>query len=218
MPLPATQCLYMPQVDPHRAMDAHEPSGPPTGSQSREDTGQRLAQHVAAAGGVHHDIGAVSLNPADIAQLDGSAAETPTKQDTLTPRVAQDAPHPVQRPVETSLCYRFDEVVTGRHVERPCRVLRMRCHEHHVPDELSNRRVDLEAIEMGHLNVEKYHRRPQRAHILRHSASIRALSNDFEVGGRVQELAQPLPREGFVIDEEYAMARQLHVTAPTWAR
>jgi hypothetical protein len=92
-------------------------------------------------------------------------------------------------------------------------MLGVRGHEHDVPDERLDGLPHLEAIEVWHPDVEKHHVRPQAAHRRRHLARVGAFADDVEVGRLVQQLTQPLTRQGFVIDEKNGMPTSDHVVS-----
>jgi hypothetical protein len=63
---------------------------------------------------------------------------------------------------------------------------------------------DLEAVELGHLDVEEHHLRLELGRRLHRFQSRRRLTHDLDVGLRGEHLAEEGPRRGLVVHEQHA--------------
>jgi hypothetical protein len=94
----------------------------------------------------------------------------------------------------------FQQIIDRVYVEGTQRVFVIGGYEDHI-DLMSNEIQYLEAIETGHLNIEKN----QIGFLLRDGLhgfeAVRALGNNFDIGVLLQILTEERAREFFIVDD-----------------
>ena len=181
-----------------------------TGSQPLEYVAHRLAEHVPASRGVDHDVCTVGFDPADIPHVDSSPTEPAAEQNPLCAWAVERPSNSVERRPESRLRHGFNDVITRSDIECPRGKLRVRRYEDDVFHEGANDILYLESVEVRHSNVEKDDVRANLAHSCRNVAGIGTFADDIEIGSIMKQLAQALPREFFVVDNENPMGTGRH--------
>ena len=125
-------------------------------------------------------------------------------------RLLNQLPGAFQRFLQAGFTNRLQEIVDGAGVQRFDRVLVERSHDNDHRDVGSKGHVldDFEAAHTGHLQVEKNDIRMQRRDAFQRRRASGRFANHLDVFVQVEFIAQDLPCNRFVVDDE----RSQHVT------
>ena len=181
-----------------------------TGAEPLEYLTHRLAQHVSAPRSVDNNVRPVCFDPADLLHVDSGTSEPAAEQNALGAWAVERPSNSVERRPESRLRHRFNDVITRSDIECPRGKLRVRRYEDDVFHEGANDILYLESIEVRHTNVEKDDVRANLAHSCRNVAGIGTFADDIEIGSIMKQLAEALPREFFVVDNENPMGTGRH--------
>ena len=181
-----------------------------TGSQPLEYLTHRLAQHVSAPRSVDNNVRPVCFDPADLLHVDSGTSEPAAEQNALGAWAVERPSNSVERRPESRLRHGLHDVITRSNVECSRGKLSMCRYENYVFHEGANDLLYLEAADVRHSNVEKYDVRPDLAHSRGNVAGVCTFPDDIEIGSIMKQLAEALPREFFVVDNENPMGTGRH--------